>query len=494
MAPPPKGDASKIYQAVELGKQNSIPTEAQLLSTPDDSSSEPVGEPPVDKRELIGELGRDIRSSNAKSLEAFRVQQAYFEKLADHFDAFRDKEPTPSQLAEDTLLLIKHFITRQANLASTGKFSPQNTSDTRSTLQTTSGLSSTLKKTWAEVAKQPALSTPHRPTPLAAERKAVTKTDNRVMVRLPSEALARQMSAGDVLKAAREVLRDNATDVRSVQFVPSGVALVANNEEAKQRILDKAEALKESYGATTVEPQFERDSFIIPHAPREDTFKIRRSPTGDTEIIRRVYDKKAYADELATVLGHAPLSVGMADNGTELTSTLFVSFPPGTVKPARRLNLFQYTLSLVASKRKPKVQQCPRCWRFHGARGCTRQPLCRLCGSSEHSEEGHPLQSTDAEVAVSKCANCRGPHAADHHACLLRPKYENGRRCVVTKTQRGAIRASQHNLRVKAVTEMALGLKARLANTCSTPEEPVIPSTGVPKAQDERRPQPLNHV
>jgi hypothetical protein len=89
--------------------------------------------------------------------------------------------------------------------------------------------------------------------------------------------------------------------------------------------------------------------------------------------------------------------------------------------------------------RKTKTVQCNRCWKWHNARSCARQPRCRLCGSTHHTEEGHSnrCSTQPPHSCPPRCLHCYGPHPADYEQCLLRPS-KAGTRC--TKAQQAEIR------------------------------------------------------
>src|ERR1700761_6136614 len=118
------------------------------------------------------------------------------------------------------------------------------------------------------------------------------------------------------------------------------------------------------------------------------------------------------------------------------------TFPEGTTTPLpRQLRLFGATTTARLLARKITVIQCNRCWRWHNSRSCARPPRCRLCGSTEHTEEGHSnrCSAPSPHQCPPRCLHCHGPHPADDLGCFLRPSKPS---TAFTKTQKSEIRKS----------------------------------------------------
>lgn len=273
------------------------------------------------------------------------------------------------------------------------------------------------------------------------------------MIRLPADSTIRSCSVGELLRQARkaadaalpaDTTPRSQSPVRAVQFTRSGLAIIPDDFSAHQELLGVAPTLQQHFHADKVEAQAEaaRDEFIIPYAPLSGSLDTYRS-------------------EISTVFGVEPVSVRVADNNTTSTGTLFLSFPAGRVKPRKSFTMLHWTFSLLPANRKPRIRQCTRCWGFHNVHGCTRPVRCRLCGSSEHDGTSHDLLSKDPEVLTPKCVNCKGPHAADHSRCPLHPfVMKGGRLTLPSRSERGATRAEQNQLRRRTVAAAAIAAKA----------------------------------
>jgi hypothetical protein len=89
--------------------------------------------------------------------------------------------------------------------------------------------------------------------------------------------------------------------------------------------------------------------------------------------------------------------------------------------------------------RRVRTMQCNRCWKWHNPRSCARNPRCRLCGSTQHTEDGHTNHCTAAapHTCPPRCLHCHGPHPADDSHCLLRPSKPG---LQFTKSQQAEIR------------------------------------------------------
>jgi hypothetical protein len=88
--------------------------------------------------------------------------------------------------------------------------------------------------------------------------------------------------------------------------------------------------------------------------------------------------------------------------------------------------------------RRVKTMQCSCCWKWHNSRSYARNPCCHLCGSTQHTEEGHTnhCAAPSPHVCPLRCLHCHGPHLIDYKQCLLCPS-KSGSRC--TKTQQAEI-------------------------------------------------------
>jgi hypothetical protein len=153
-----------------------------------------------------------------------------------------------------------------------------------------------------------------------------------------------------------------------------------------------------------------------------------------------------------------------------------VNFPEGTnasVVP-HQLRLFGTVTTARLLARKTTTVQCSRCWNWHNSRCCARPPKCRLCGSSEHLEEGHHnrCDTPSPHQCPSRCLHCHGPHPADSPTCLLRPSQG---RIAFTKGQKLEIRKS---------CSAALS-QARLENGCQTQPPPPPPSPQAGNTRDD---------
>jgi len=160
--------------------------------------------------------------------------------------------------------------------------------------------------------------------------------------------------------------------------------------------------------------------------------------------------------EVAEQTGHSPVSASetaaSAANTNSLSSSWFVNFSrDSTISLPPRLRLFGTVTNARFLMRKVTIIQCNRCWKWHNPRSCARPPRCRLCGSSEHAEEGHTnnCSISNPHCCPPRCFHCHGPHPADCPDCPLRPKAGITR----TKAQRAEIRKTSAINLAKVRTE-----------------------------------------
>ncbi|KZZ98178.1 hypothetical protein AAP_00439 [Ascosphaera apis ARSEF 7405] len=297
------------------------------------------------------------------------------------------------------------------------------------------------------------------------------------MVRLAPDSSYRTRTAAQCLETARRALGPQSGALKSVQFVPSGLALVPTNLSLRPHLLAKAGQLQTAFNALSIDEQTGRDSFMIAYAPRFV------SPFSSDTLT-----PEAYTAEITAVLGTAPAHVHMADNKQEDSCTLFAFFPRGKVSTGRSLMLFGARLKLhKLQPRARKTTQCSRCFGFHPVRGCSRPALCDTCGSAKHLAAEHPVLSSDAEDLIARCCNCLGPHLASTPECPARASLSSVPRA--SKAELQALRAHQRKERQVQVKAMAAAIKAK-ADEVSAHPNPFL-SAGSHAAESETDPDDL---
>lgn len=259
-------------------------------------------------------LANTIASSNETPLATIKQEQADFLRLARHFDVFVVDAAVSPRVAAALGTVRQIIATRSSELKAKPAAVPR--AATARPANDRSAVPLPGPSTWASLASRPApAATTNLPSPPAhplPPRPAVTMpppmkqtaaqpvTDLRVMVRLPEDSPSRQISAGAALVQARQIAGDNASDIRSVQFVRSGLAILPPTTTARNRLLSHAESFKNYFSASAVEGQSDvsRDTFIVPYAPISGTLGH-------------------YREEIYAVLSVPVLSLRMAPNQTD---------------------------------------------------------------------------------------------------------------------------------------------------------------------------------
>lgn len=315
---------------------------------------------------------------------------------------------------------------------------------------------------YASAAAQPAPKPTPAPAKTAGTKPASQQApkDQRIMVRLPRDSPSRQASTREAVDIVRGVVGPgNAATVRTVQAIPSGIAIVPSGTRERSLLLRKAPGIKEAFGADAVEEQVGRKDYLIPFTPLESTWRLSGGESADR--IDRQYSLDDMAMEVKSATGLDPVSVRTADNGMGSTCTLFVSFSAEAPNPPRTIRLFGANVPVYRSNRPARVIQCDVCWGFHSRHGCSRPARCRVCASTAHRSEAHPEVSSVGEVSVPRCASCSGPHPADATFCPLRPARKSSQRAKPSRVEAGRIRSQQRSLRTKEVRRLAREQTAR---------------------------------
>jgi hypothetical protein len=279
-------------------------------------------------------------------------------------------------------------------------------------------------------AKLPKKSPPKQPAP-----------DNRLFVRLPNSHLARKMQAYAIYTSLRAELGSNGPLLKEVQPTKTGFALCPSSPNGLSALEAHKETISAFFGDCQVEQGTRWVSYRVTNVPR-----LIGQLSQDNKYSLVLVDSNAVALAVTDATGLTPTSVTQttpsATNPNLPYSSWFVNFPDGTTTTLpSQLRLFGATASARLLPRKTTVIQCNRCWMWHNSRSCARPPRCRLCGSTEHPEEGHSNRcgASHPHQCPPRCLHCHGPHPADHLECLLRLIKPN---TAYTKAQKSEIRKS----------------------------------------------------
>ncbi|KAJ5946737.1 hypothetical protein N7454_003576 [Penicillium verhagenii] len=246
------------------------------------------------------------------------------------------------------------------------------------------------------------------------------------------------MDAFAIYTSLRIHLDTNGKLLKGVQAIKTGFALLPVSIDA----LPALEAHKEAIAAFFKDCQIERSSRWISYRVTNVPRKVGRLSGSQYSMVP--VNPEILSSEITEMTGHNPVSITetaiSAANTNTISSSWFINFPEGSkANLPVRLSLFGMITNAQPLVRKTRVVQCNRCWKWHNARACARQPRCRLCGSTQHTEENHSnrCSTQSPHTCPPRCLHCHGPHPADYEQCLLRPS-KTGSRC--TKAQQAEIR------------------------------------------------------
>lgn len=164
----------------------------------------------------------------------------------------------------------------------------------------------------------------------------------------------------------------------------------------------------------------------------------------------------AVSDAITVAAGTPPISVTPSrDNDAQPdspTTSWIVRFEEEHIVLPRVLYLFGYRTTSRVLPQRSSVTQCTRCWLWHNSRVCSSPTRCRLCGSSNHTEQEHKnlCAGPSEHTCPPKCIHCHGPHPADFIKCELRPCPTKSQK---TKTQIAAIRRVFAESRLRSQAE-----------------------------------------
>lgn len=179
---------------------------------------------------------------------------------------------------------------------------------------------------------------------------------------------------------------------------------------------------------------------------------------------------------ITTAVGSSPISVTPSRdndaNPESPTTAWIVRFKEERTPLPRVLFLFGYRTNTKLLPHRPTTVQCTRCWLWHNSRICSSPIRCRLCGSSQHTEQNHQNLCAGPvdHICPPKCIHCHGPHPSDSIKCELRPCHL---RVPKTKTQIAAIRQVCAEARLHSQVEAGCRKKSSSENPESINDLPV---------------------
>ncbi|CCU76829.1 putative effector protein [Blumeria hordei DH14] len=270
------------------------------------------------------------------------------------------------------------------------------------------------KSTWATVARgspqmsiAPAKTVRVAPIPAVQVKKqarpaTVKPKDVRLFLRLGEEHAWRALSPAGVRDAVTKLVEVPSSNIEHVYRVPTGFAMKAKNEEARQLLLNAAESF------SRVEAKVETASDLA-------ALRIATVPVALYTLMGKVtVTEEMVAEEITRTTKAVPVRVRPLGKGRVGApyQTWIAHFERASA-PRPGFRLFDDSGIAVRHQPKQPISQCKRCLQFHGTRGCSRAPACWNCTSTMHS-------SAECK-AHTKCRNCGGPHRSDSRDCLARP-------------------------------------------------------------------------
>ncbi|CCU82619.1 EKA-like protein [Blumeria hordei DH14] len=269
------------------------------------------------------------------------------------------------------------------------------------------------KTTWATVARgspqmsiAPAKTVRVAPNPAAQVKKQARPVtakpkDVRLFLRLGEEHAWRALSPAGVRDAVTRLMEVSSSNIEHVYRVPTGFAMKAKNEEARQLLLNAAESFSK------VEAKLETASDLA-------ALRIATVPVTLYTLMGKVtVTEEMVAEEITRTTKAVPIRVRPLGKGRVGApfQTWIAHFERASA-PRPGFRLFDDSGIAVCHKPKQAINQCKRCLQFHGTRGCSRALACWNCTSTMHS-------SSECK-AHTKCRNCGGPHRSDSRDCLAR--------------------------------------------------------------------------
>ncbi|KAF1730614.1 hypothetical protein CRV24_008683 [Beauveria bassiana] len=242
---------------------------------------------------------------------------------------------------------------------------------------------------------------PTRRQPIAASN----YTDRRILLRLKEGSSFFEKQPYQIRSAIFEKLTLNAQDVQDITKINTGWSVVARNKEIQKKILESQEQWGPNVDLIIAEKQVTWFTYLIKDFPSE----------------LRSYDETildfntTISEEIVGQTGQTPVQWRRSSKPSidSTKTTLIISFDKPVRGSFRLLGLGAYSFLMTKPQR---LVQCQNCWQFHSPVQCTATKTCRTCGAITNEHVTENCQT------APRCANCHGPHHADHEQCYARPK------------------------------------------------------------------------
>lgn len=261
------------------------------------------------------------------------------------------------------------------------------------------------------------------PKPSKTVTSHARKTDNRLFIRLTEDHPTRNHHIHAIKTALIDKLGPEGASVKAVQKVKSGIAIVPTNEKHAEQLLEKSQTITSVLGGK-VEKAEEWMTYVVDHVPRKLHSLDGKEIMVTVESVRK---------EVEAVTGSVPTRVAWSRKTIENPmpiGSIVASFTTD-VRPFRLFGTSSVARPIIKT---PKPTQCPKCWAYHDARTCNYEKKCKQCNSTEHTDcQGPP-----------RCANCKGPHAADNNSCPARPVVRRGKITHLSRSELRKIRQAGH--------------------------------------------------
>lgn len=244
--------------------------------------------------------------------------------------------------------------------------------------------------------------------------------DERLFLRLSEDDQLRTLSGYALQTLPKSKLGPDGKLLANTLPTKTGFALCPTN--GKSEILAEKLSAINTLSGKLIERASPWISYRISNVPR------RFGTTNENlQLSLEPVTTFAVSDAITAAAGTPPISVTPSrDNDAQPdspTTSWIVRFEDEHIIFPRVLYLFGYRTTSRILPQRSAVTQCTRCWLWHNSRVCSAPTRCRLCGSSNHTEQEHKnlCAGPSEHTCPPKCIHCHGPHPADFTKCELRP-------------------------------------------------------------------------
>lgn len=303
---------------------------------------------------------------------------------------------------------------------------------TRQRTSTYSGKTTPALHTWAEVAraaKGPSLKETVTSKNTKQSNSPAQKEDFRLLITVPAETRLRQITPYAIRQAICAATGLDSRDIPHANATKTGWAISPANKKTRDLLLEQENQKRmiQAVNGTSARIPEKWINYAV-----QGVQSAYQTVGGEQVLITATkVQEEAHTQTRVQPVSCRPSRHGADEHGN---TTWIVSF----LKPVRAFQLFNTSERSKLIQKYPAIQRHRLgCQGFCNPAKCIRAPRCSNCGAKTADHEGPTGEGCKHKP---HCANCYGPHKADHKSCPAIPQRKSGKLIRLTKRELNIVR------------------------------------------------------